>query len=218
MKVEEDRRADVEVLEPEQIRALSFIDTVFYGEGRFPADEEIARSTGANIKQVEKWFHNRQFNNALGQRGVDVSFRYDPEHLDPIQVLAAHSVFNTEDRRSLNAKLQDFDVTMPQWQGWCAQPRFRQYIRRRALQTNNVTGTMALIKLSELVQDGDRSGVELALRMEKLYTPTSKVEINIQAFVMNVLEVVQKHVQDPIVLRNIAGELEEAGRQALESG
>ena len=221
MEYEKDSRSELVPLDVHQIKAITFIDQHFFEKNGIPSFDAIAEVADVIPEEVEKWFSNRQFINALSARGVDLSLRQDPESISPLQAVAVHLVFNTEDRRSLTEKLKSLNVPMPTWQGWVAQPRFRQYIRSRALQTNDVTATMALLELDRAVADGDHRAVELALRMGDLYSPKSEVNINVESVIINVIEIIQKHVQDPLVLQAIANDMEElsSGRQkAIGSG
>ena len=221
MKYDKDSRSEVVPLDVHQIKAISFIDQQFFEKNVIPSFELIADVSDVIPEEVERWFTNRQFINALAARGIDLSLKDDPEVISPLQTLAVHLVFNTEDRRSLNEKLSTLNVTMPVWQGWVAQPRFRQYIRRRALQTNDVTATMALLELDKGVADGDHRAVELALRMGDLYSPKSEVNVNVESVIINVIEIIQKHVRDPLVLQAIATDMEQlstGGQKAIGSG
>lgn len=218
MFMDRDSRVEIEGLDVSQVQAITYIDQIFFSENRIPTPDEIAGRVGVIPDAVEDWYRDRQFCNILRVRGVDLSFKSDPEILSPLQVLVTHIIFNTEDRRSLNEKLSDCGVSMPMWQGWCAEPRFKQYLRKRAIQMNDVTTTFALLELDKSVQDSDHRAVELQLRMAGLYSPTTKIEINVQQVIVSLVEVIQKHVHDPNILRAIATDIEEVERKALSSG
>lgn len=206
---DEDKRSEVNTLDIYQMRAITYIDQKFFSESVIPNADEVAFKVGVIPDTVTSWYGSRQFCNALRVRGIDLSLREDPEILDPKQVIAAHIILNTEDRRSLSDKLDDVGVKMPEWYGWLQQPRFRQYLRKRAIQLNDTTTTFALLKLDEAVQDGDYRAIETQLRMSNLYRPGVDVNINIQSFVLSVVEIIQKHVQDPTVIQAIAMDIEQ---------
>ena len=218
MGVDIDDRGDVKELTFSHVRAITLIDQIFFSQGRFPENEEIAARVGVEVSDVEDWMVERQFVNALTSRGIDISLRRDPEYISPEQSIAANLVCNTEDRRSLSEKLESIGITMPQWEGWIAQPRFRTYLRQRAVLKNDVTTTMGYLKLDELIQDGDFKAVEMQMRMAGAYRPTQDVNINVQALVVNVLEIIQKHVHDPETLHAIAEDLEHVEEKAITSG
>lgn len=218
MTVDTDNRSEIEPLKFAHVRAITVIDQIFFTQGRIPTDEEIAAKVGVEVEEVKDWMVNRQFVNALRSRGIDLSLRHDPEYISAEQAVAAALVCNTEDRRSLSEKLSEINVTMPQWEGWISQPRFRQYLRQRAVLKNDVTTTFGFLKLDELVQDGDFKAVEMQMRMANIYRPTQDVNVNVQALIVNVLEIIQKHVHDPETLQNIADDLEVAEQKALASG
>lgn len=115
---------------------------------------------------------------------------------------------NSRDNRSDVKKLSDLGVSARQFSGWMHSKRFTEHMRDSAenvLANSIADGHNALIRG---VRKGDTNAIKLFFELTGRYNPAFENQVNLQDFMIKVIEAIQKHVRDPLVLQALAGELQ----------
>lgn len=115
---------------------------------------------------------------------------------------------NSRDTRSDVKKLNDLGVSARQFSGWMHNKRFTEHMRDSAenmLANSIADGHNALIRG---VRKGDTNAIKLFFELTGRYNPAYENQVNLQEFMMNVIEAIQKHVHDPQILQALAAELQ----------
>lgn len=188
---------------------LAYIEQVFWTEGKLPSDDLIVSATGIPADYVRKCWKSAPFRDQLFYRGIQLT----PESeiavkLTPEQLKVANALLNIVDRRSLREKLKALEVSPQQYSAWRRQPAFAEYLRVRAEELFRGADADAYKGLVDLVQDGDLGAIKLFMEMRKIYNPKVEVNININHFMLKIVEVITKHVTDEATLNAIAIDIE----------
>lgn len=191
---------------------------------------------GTSDLDLEAWFdsttHNPQFNSSLVSRGIPEALLFRPEveyspsaaiierlapkTISERQLLVANVILDTFDKRSNLKKLTELGVSTREYNLWLQQPAFRRFMLERA--ENMLAGGQpaAHIALLERVQQGDLGAVRYYNSMMGRFTERaadgSGVNVNIQNnylgdALVQIVEIIQKHVREPDVLRAIGDDI-----------
>jgi hypothetical protein len=204
---------------PNEIRILNYCEQVFWETGVVPTVEAIVQDlkgvNGGNFHEltVRSAFKNETFRTQLATRGVDLDNLIGAAHskvLSAKQILVANLMLNLHDKRSEREKLALCKVSSQQYHAWLRQPQFVEFIRRRGEALFKSSDAAAYASLVKNVKAGDNASLKLFFEMRGIYNPRLDVNINVDAVITRVIEVVSRHVQSPEVLEAIAIELEGA--------
>lgn len=201
-------------LTPNEVRILNYCEQVFWETGLLPTVEKIAEElTGTQGGRLTTFIIYRAMKNPLliqqlSTRGIDFTPGTTSKVLSPKQIVVANRMLNLHDKRSEREKLQECGVSSQQYHAWLRQPQFVEFIRRRGEALFKSTDAAAYQALVRNVKAGDNASLKLFFEMRGIYTPKLDININIEAVLTRVIEVIQQHVKDPDALTAIAGELE----------
>lgn len=190
-------------------RILNYCEQTFWETGYVPSPERISDQLGIKRSRVQDSFRNDKFKESLATRGIDLTPEISGKVLDPRQIMLANLLLNMHDRRSIREKLKLVNTTQQQYNAWMRQPQFTEYLRRRGEAMFKGSDHEAYLALTRAVSRGDVNALKLFFEMRGIYTPKLNIDVNIEAVMLRVVEVVSKHVTDPTVLVTIAEELEE---------
>lgn len=191
-----------------EVKIVTFIDQRFWETGGLVSDEVIAETCKVSLQLVKNAWKKGDFRQALIARGVDLTPDSSRDLLTPTQVLLANLLMNVGDKRSVREKCEMLQISTQQYTAWLRQPAFSQYLRRRAESAFAATDFQAYQSLSNLVEEGDFNGIKLFFEMRGIYNPKMQVEVNVTQVVVELIEIVAKHVQDPLILEAIAHDVE----------
>ena len=190
-------------------RILNYCEQTFWETGYVPSPEIISDKLGIVKKRVLESFGSDKFKESLATRGIDLTPGISGKVLDPRQIMLANLLLNMHDRRSIREKLKIVQTSQQQYNAWMRQPQFVEYLRKRGEAMFKGSDHEAYLALTRAVSRGDVNALKLFFEMRGIYTPKLNIDVNIEAVMLRVVEVVSKHVTDPQVLVTIAEELEE---------
>jgi len=190
-------------------RILNYCEQTFWETGYVPSPEVISDKLGIVKKRVLESFGSDKFKESLATRGIDLTPGISGKVLDPRQIMLANLLLNMHDRRSIREKLKIVQTSQQQYNAWMRQPQFVEYLRKRGEAMFKGSDHEAYLALTRAVSRGDVNALKLFFEMRGIYTPKLNIDVNIEAVMLRVVEVVSKHVTDPQVLVTIAEELEE---------
>jgi len=195
-------------LESRDKRILNYCEQVFWETGLVPTPEKVADELSFNLGFVQSVFRKDAFKSSLATRGIDVTPEISGKVLDPRQILLANLLLNLHDRRSIREKLQLVNVSTQQYNAWMRQPQFIEFLRKRGEAIFKGNDHEAYIALTKAVSRGDVNALKLFFEMRGIYNPRLSIDVNIEAVMLRVVEIIAKRVNNPELLELIAEDLE----------
>lgn len=194
------------------------LDLVFYIErhhsstGNAPSDSQIcARFANVTPEMLADFKKHPLVIRSMGARGIPFP---DPgEKFSQRQMAAAATMLSYVDRRSDEKKLRDIGVTPREWAGWLQDEEFASYLRDRSEKMAEHSLHEAHLGLIKGMRAGNTASIKLFLEMQGRYAPDQEVQINVRLVLHKFIEVIQKHINDPLTLHNIARDLSNIATQ-----
>lgn len=175
-------------------------------KNRFPTFGEYYNYIRLTKEDVMSLLADENTQDLLRMRGITL-----PEEsvFDPRSLAALFAYINPYDTRSLKKKLEDIGVELSEWNGWMRNPAFRGYLmnRTRELFTED-TLAAAQVKISEGVAKGDIRHLKLYFDIKKQEAEAAHQIQDTGMFLTRVIEVIQKHVRSPELIKAIAKDFE----------
>lgn len=198
-----------------EVRILNYVEQVFWETGLCPTPEGVAEGLHFNRATVSKAFSNETFRTQLAARGIDPTqlttvgkLIQETKALSAKQIVCANMMLNLHDKRSQREKLTQIQVSSQQFAAWMRQPAFVEFMRKRSEALFGANDWQAYRALINNVSAGDNKSLELFFRMRGIYNPTVNINLNVEVVLQQVVEVIARHVKDPLVLQAIAGEID----------
>ncbi len=208
------------LLTNEQWDIVCYIEAYYLKEGKFPPLAKIVERTKIDHVNVIDALSSSIVKTALDNRGIE----WEPikrNELRPRQIAAIELLLNVADTRSVSQKLKTLGVHPSTYRGWKRNQVFMDTYRKAARDLYGTSIPELHHTVIKRAIDGDPAMMKTALAISGEWDDKRSVEaMNVQFVLMKVLEVIQKHVQDPVVLESIAGEFDQVlnpgTRKALE--
>jgi hypothetical protein len=149
---------------------------------------------------------NPTFRTALINRGIKIPVEPGQRirDLTDEQVAAIATVLNFEDKRSRSAKLKSLGISPVQWMGWMKEPKFKKFLHQLSRENFQDSVHVAHEGMLRAVDRGDTNAIKFYMELTGRYTQSTPSEQNIRIILARVIESIQRHVQDPDILRAIA--------------
>ena len=211
-------------------KVVPWIETFWFAQKRFPSDTELVtvfnfggqplNSAGSKVEfdLLQKLKLTKQFKLALNARGITYnpfseSGSQDFSKLSPAQVATISLLTNFSDTRPTPLKLRSINVTTEEIQGWMVNPEFNRLLTARADEQLNNIYPEAVTALNRRIKNGSVPAIKFYFELTgRATTPET---LNLKLAMQHLIEAVQKHVHDPLVLEAIARDFQAV--QALSS-
>ena len=147
-------------------------------------------------------FGSEIYRAAIIYRGIQ-----DGHGLTNKQMLALRAATNHLSRYSLDSKLKRIGVTQSEYRAWLRYAPFKKKLdelSRNALADAESAGDVAL---AQQVTQGRLEAIKYADLRSGKYDPGRQQAIDVEYVMRQTIEIIQKHVKDPVALRSIGGEL-----------
>lgn len=195
-------------LSEDEIEIMSYIEQFYWENGSIPSNEKLSQKLEIEEIKIRQAWLKEGFKQALINRGITLVEKRREGILTPTQIVLVNMLLNVGDKTSLREKLKLVNISQPQYNAWLRDPVFQAYLRMRTEQMFEFADHDAFKSLVQAVQDGDVPAMKLFFEMRGIYSPKLQVNINIESVVLRLVEVVSKHVKDPVILEAIAKEVE----------
>ena len=215
---EEPKQTAVEtksVLSAQAISVLNYCEQVYWESGLLPTVESCVAELSVSPNTCRRYFQDETFRTQLSARGMDTEGLIFPgklikesRALSPKQIICANMMLNLHDKRSEREKLAEIQVGSQQYHAWLRNPTFIEFMRKRGEALFQSSDFAAYKSLVNNVKAGDNKSLELFFRMRGIYNPSVNININIDVVLQQVVEIIARHVKDPIAIEAIASELE----------
>lgn len=188
---------------------LNFIEQVWYLNGAIPTRDVCVGRGICSGTLYDDSIKSDLFRAAMDSRGISVRSLDDADNgvLTEEQLAAANTMLDLRDNRSQKKKLADLGIPTQKWEAWLRDAAFQAYLRQRAenlLGDNIHESHLALV---DRVRSGDINAIKYYNEITGRYTPRSDSSIDVNIVLLRVLETIQKHVKDPLVLEAIGDDL-----------
>ena len=191
---------------------------------KLPNVDELSDYTGYTVEVIYATMAKPNFEMILSQLGMDTfhpkSHGVNPRKvLTPIQVMAANSVLNFHDKRTLRQKLGDFGIKTSTWNGWMdTNWALQEYVQKKAGGDLMKLDYITNVKLAEAVGEGDMIAIKLVKELTGKHTPRIQVDLNVGLLLTRLVEIIQVRVEDPSLRAIIANDVRELGKELMPGG
>lgn len=193
------------MLESRQQKLVSAIEQYWYEYNSIPTVDQLIVMTALSETFIRECFRDERFSVALRNRGLDLI--PSAKLLSPEQLALANSLLDFADDRPTKSKLAALNISARQYSAWLKQTGFKQYLNARAEQLFGDALPEAHSSLVRQVQRGDMGAIKLFYEMSGRWSSKTVEETNIEFLMMKLIEIIQRHVTDPIALGAIAEEI-----------
>lgn len=194
-------------LSEKQAECILFIEQIYMAEGIIPSARKISDTFGVSEATARKWLDSPQFNVLLANKNIRRSGTSGV--LSAPQLHIANSLLNINDKRSLREKCEASGITTNQLAVWRKDPTFNEYMQKRAENLFHNSDDIAYLNVIKNLQAGDLQAAKFYFEMTGKYQPSkNRGDVNIEAFLASVIEIIQYEVSDPATLERIADHFE----------
>lgn len=188
---------------------VCFIEQYYAKESKFPPLSKIVEFTKLEQVDIVDILNSPIVREALDNRGIEWRI-VKSDYLNPRQIACIETILNIADTRTITKKLQALGIAPSTYQGWKKQPVFMDAYRKAARDLYGRSIPELHNTVIKRAIDGDPYMMKTALAISGEWDDKRSVEaMNVQFVLMKVLEVIQKYVQDPVALTNIANEFDQ---------
>lgn len=207
-----DSRLPVEDLSKTEQKVINYIVQYWFTQRGLPMPQLIAEHLKLDRTKVAMALSNKAVIYALEDQGITYA---DKGVLTEIQLAAANTLFDFNDRRSDTKKLADLGVSAATYAGWKRLPVFADYLQQRAENLFGDSHDEAVRSLIYNVRKGDMNGIKLYFEMTGRWSSKTAGEVNIEFLLIKIIEVLQIELSDqPERLTAIANKLQGLAGQA----
>lgn len=203
----------------EQVMAETINGLWLSGNGKLPEYAELLRYWPKEWAEedIVKVLSSRTFYLRMSRRGVPWPENWSPQlhnitqlytRLTPQQVIAMQVVTDPTDKRSLGVKLKQVGINSTVWRAWLRNPVFSDAVRRTSEHLLQDTIAIAHTRLAQKVDAGDLGAIKTLYEVSGRHDPNKQQMLDFTKVISLVLEVMQRHITDPAVLRAIGNDLD----------
>lgn len=194
-------------LSSQQLNFVNFVEQRFYlsESGTIPSAFECASELGLSEQTAKKYYSDPDITGALERRGIDLGDHL--HHLSPEQLVACQLALSTTDTRSLRKKLDEAGIKASQWDAWKKLPKVQKYLRIRAEEGLGTAIATAEVALAKNAESGDLNSIKYLMEMTGRWSSKTVGELNVNFLLMKILEILQTHITDPVMLQSISEDL-----------
>jgi hypothetical protein len=135
------------------------------------------------------------------------------------QMHAIAAMLDPYDRRSDEKKLRDLGITTRQWATWLLDDQFAAYVSDRSemlLRNSVFEAHKGVIKGA---RNGNVAAAKTLYEITGRYRPNEEQQIDIRRVLHTFIEIIQKHIKDPVMIHAIAMDLSQvASAESLSTG
>lgn len=189
-----------------QVECITYIEQVFALEGSIPTAGKVSEVFGITEATAKKWLSSEEFNIVLRGKGVIQDNTTGVLSAPQLQII--NMLLNLTDRRSEREKCEAAGITPATLAAWRRDPGFIGYMQKRAEKMFKDSDDIAYLNVMKNMQSGDLQAAKFYFEMTGKYTPSVRLDVNVDSILAQVIEVLQVRVKDQDTLELIAGDLE----------
>jgi len=155
-------------------------------------------------EQVETVWPSAKFQKALETRGISTTKN---PNLTLRQEMYLQAYLNPMNLKTPQVLAKQMKISAVELDGWMRQKEFAKAMSAKAQDNLDKFIPMADQALGQLVQSGDMKAITFLNQLTGRFDPNRQGAIDITSIMMQVQDVILRHVREPEVKRNIAREL-----------
>lgn len=168
------------------------------------------------VRQIQEFLITDFYREYMGNLGITISdddMGLTAEQIGIITILA-----NPSDGKDLKRKLRDAGISWAKFEVWLKQPHFKEFYDKRMADSLKQMIPMAQQQIAAKMAAGDTNAIKFGMELTGFYNPNDKKQVDAQALVQIILDVIEEEVTDPSILKNIGNKISLRGTKALGSG
>jgi hypothetical protein len=193
---------------------INYAEEFWHEFKAFPSYRDIKENVEGftTEEEIENELYSPAVHIRLVNRGIDYSkpiteTKHNPSRLSDKQLAVINTVLNVADKRSLQQKLKDLNVSTATYYGWKKQPRFAKYLRDRSEELFGDNMPEVHKSLADRAVSGDTRAIKLFYEVSGRHTGIDKTEVaNMRLLIVRLIEVLQRHLDDD-TMRAVAREI-----------
>lgn len=203
-----------EKISPDEWNIACAVEEFWAREKYFPATKIIAELTNLDLVTVDEILHSPRLQKRFTLLGIDEKVTpvgktgKNDSRLSDKQLAVAMTLLNPMDQRSLGAKLKSLGVLPATYHGWTKSKNFSEFMASQAEEMFGSGMPIAHASLLKKVIEGDVRAIKLYYEMSGRYSrQNDQSNQNFTLLVHKLIEILQRHISDPIVLQELAEEI-----------
>lgn len=180
---------------------LSNAYVLYVTEGGYDNDR-LQRRTGIAPGTIATTLASPEFKRALSVRGVVAN----QSGLTTEQDYAIQKLCDPSDGKTLNQKLKQLGIPYSKYTAWMRQPLFKTVMESHThnlLHDNNAS----LVQLAKKAGEGDMAAIKYLHELNGTHDPNRQSAIDAMGMVSLIIEIITKHVKDPVALSGISNDI-----------
>ena len=190
---------------------LTYLEISYYESKKLPTVQQVHnhfRTHPDSPKTLAAWAPILDsVADSLQNRGIS-PYRTTDDYIDPKFAWAVSLIVNTQDKRTIPAKLKESGLSSKEWQAFLRRKRYHEYFQSRLDEVfDQDVKNDAKISLSRLVSNGDLQAIKYYNELTNIYRPEQSDPNRMIAVILTaVMEILASHVSSEI-LSTIAAEI-----------
>jgi hypothetical protein len=164
----------------------------------------LDQDAGLSRDDVELVWGGSRFQKALADRGIRTTSNPNLTLRQETFLQAYLSPLNVKTPQVLAKQMK---IGLPELDGWMRQKEFASAMSVKAADNLRAYIPMADQALGQLVQQGDMKAITFLNQLTGRFDANAKSALDVPALLLQVQDIIMKHVREPEVKRNIAREL-----------
>lgn len=204
-----------EQLTTEEKKLLNFYELQWMLRHRVPTIEEVASHLKLSQVTVNYYLKRRPVVKGLESRGIPWR-QHTQDELTATQVAAAVTMMNFADTRTNDQKLDQLGIVPATYYAWLNDPQFKNLIDNLADQNLTNIRPTAIGEFTKKINQGDWNAIKFWL--ETTGELKSESAPQSEQLLVFIVEILQKHIKDPVILNAIAQDIKlAAANRTLEA-
>ena len=155
-------------------------------------------------KEVELIWPSSKFQQSLEDRGIKTTKN---PNLTLRQETFLQAYLNPLNLLTPQVLAKRMKISLTELDGWMRQKEFASAFSAKSKENLDKFLPMADQALGQMVQNGDMKAITFLNQLTGRYDPNTRVSLDVPSLLMQVQDIILRHVRDPITKRNIAREL-----------
>lgn len=187
------------------------------GKGQLPGVADILQQTQFPEWKVLAILADPEFRTRCTLRGIPWPKNWNRvkhdsavvrSRLTPDQVMTLQIVTDPTNKRPLGSKLRQAGITYATWRNWMRDQAFADAVKTTAeeMLQDMVPATHA--RVANKADAGDLKAVEMLYQLTGRYDPAKQQMLEMTTVVRLLLEIISRHVTDPVALKQITTEVD----------
>lgn len=191
-------------LTPTERKLIDFYELQWLGQMRVPTIDEVAEYLGKKHTAVNYYLQRKPVVSALEKRGIPFR-QHTQEELTSQQVAAATVMMNFADNRPAEVKLDELGVLPATYYAWLNDPTFKNFVETLSERNLGNIKPAAVAEYTKKIQAGDRTTI--LHYMDNTGAIKASDAPQTEVLLRMLIEIIQKHVQDPETIMAIAQDI-----------